>query len=227
MPEDQETTAAAGRSPSSEVIAQALKDRVLSGGYAPGQRLIEMELAEEFGVGRGRVREAFRTLVGEGLLAFVANRGVMVRRFTREEMLSIGRTREVLEGLAARLAAERELTAEEQAALSDCQARMDRAVAADDVEEFNRENRSYHALIAQFAGNELILDFLDRARVPLMRLQLPPGAAAESMPRSNRHHHAITTAILTGMPDAAEAAMRAHVRRGNQHIAELPDEDFQ
>ena len=211
---------------SSEGIAQHLKTRILAGEFRPGQRLTEMDLAAEYGAGRGRVREAFRILVGQGFLEFVANRGVLIRRYDREEFLSMGRAREVLEGLAARLAAERALNAEERAELSALQDRMDGSSAARDLDAFSVENREFHALIARLAGNEHIIAFLERVNIPLARLQLPVSFAADSIERSNLDHRTITMAILSGSPAAAEAAMRAHVQAGNRHIASLNASDF-
>ena len=211
---------------SSAGIAAAIKARILAGGYGPGRRLTEMDLADEFAAGRGRVREAFRMLVGEGYLAFVANRGVLVRRYSREEILAMGRAREVLEGLAARLAAERELSADERAGLARSQAEMDRLEAAVDLDAFSRENRAYHGLICTLAGNGHVTEFMGRVRLPLVRLQLPRSFSADSIGRSNRDHRVITAAILSGTPEAAEAAMRAHVRAGNAHVATLPAEVF-
>ena len=211
----------------SEGIAQALKGRILAGQYDFGQRLIEMDLSEEFSVGRGRIREAFRTLVGEGYLEFVTNRGVFVRRYSRDEMLAMGRAREVLEGLAARLAAEGDLDDAQKEALSSLQDRLNEAEAAQDLSAFARENKAYHRLIQQLAGNAHVTDFVERVRIPVARQQLPPSFASDSMARSNRDHRVITMAILSGLADAAEAAMRAHVRAGNDHIASLPDGVFE
>ncbi|MFC7704403.1 GntR family transcriptional regulator [Plastorhodobacter daqingensis] len=208
-------------------IAEGVKERIRRGAYAPGQRLIEVDLAEEFHVGRGRIREVFKTLVGEGYLEFVENRGVYVRRFTRDEILAMGRVREVLEGLAARLAAESRLSPEQVAALSGHQARMDAAVAGHDVDSYNIENFQYHATICAIAANHHIDDFLYRVRLPLYRLQLPRTFSADSMAHSNRDHQVITAAILAGNPDAAEAAMRAHVRAGNAHVARLAADHFE
>lgn len=210
----------------SEGIAAVLKGRILDGAYGAGQRLIEMDLAEEFAAGRGRIREAFRMLVGEGYLEFVTNRGVLVRRYGRDEMLAMGRAREALEGLAARLAAERALSPEEGDMLERSQAELDRLEAAGDLDGFNRENRAYHGLICDLAGNGHVAEFLARVRLPLVRLQLPRSFAADSIDRSNRDHRVITAAILSGTPDAAEAAMRAHVRAGNAHVAELAEGAF-
>ena len=212
---------------SSEGIAAALRGRILSGDYGLGQRLIEMDLAEEFGVGRGRVREAFRMLTGEGYLEFVANRGVLVRRYSRVELIEMGRVREVLEGLAARLAAERALTDVQRQELEAAQARMDAAEVAGDLDAFGMENRAYHRLIEELSGNVHASEFITRVRIPLIRVQMPWEEVAESVGRSNRGHRVITAAILAGAPEAAEVAMRTHVRDGNAHVARLPDEVFE
>ena len=208
------------------VIAERIKSRIHSGAYAPGQRLIEVDLAEEYAAGRGRIREVFKTLVGQGYLEFEANRGVYVRRFTRNEILEMGRVREVLEGLSARLAAEADLTAEQRATLIGHQQRLDAAEQAHDIDRYNSENFSYHATICEIAGNRHVQDFLHRVRLPLYRLQLPRNFSSDSMANSNRDHQVITAAILAGNPDAAEAAMRAHVRAGNAHVMRLAEEYF-
>lgn len=217
--------AASGPLPTS-AIAEQIKARIHSGAYAPGQRLIEVDLAEEYAAGRGRIREVFKTLVGQGYLEFVANRGVYVRRFTRAEILEMGRVREVLEGLSARLAAETELSPDQRAALQAHQARLDAAVAAHDVDTYNRENFAYHATICTIAGNRHIEEFLHRVRLPLYRLQLPRNFSSDSMANSNRDHQVVTASILAGNPDAAEAAMRAHVRAGNAHVMRLAAHHF-
>lgn len=214
-------------SATAETIAAELKRKIFSGDVALGQRLIEMDLAEEYGVGRSRIREAFRMLVGEGYLAFVANRGVLVRCYSREEVIAMGRVREMLEGLAARLAAERDFGPEGRSDLEKAQAAMDAAEASGDVEAFEAGNRTYHRLIFALADNGPVQEFTNRVRLPLIRLQLPRSFSVDAMPRSNRDHHVITAAILAGSPDAAEAAMRAHVRAGNAHVAALPDAVFE
>jgi len=207
-------------------IVDGIKTRIHRGAYAPGQRLIEIDLAQEYAVGRGRIREVLKTLVGEGYLEFIANRGVYVRRFSREEILEMGRVREVLEGLAARLAAEAELTEEQRSALTAHQATLDAAEVANDVDRYNAENFSYHATICTIAANRHVSEFLHRVRLPLYRLQLPRNFSFDSMSSSNRDHKVITAAILSGNADAAEAAMRAHVRAGNAHVARLPQHLF-
>lgn len=207
-------------------IAEKIKSRIHSGAYAPGQRLIEVDLADEYAAGRGRIREVFKTLVGEGYLEFEANRGVHVRRFTRAEILEMGRVREVLEGLSARLAAELELSADQRTRLEAHQEAMNRAEQTHDVDAYNSENFSYHATICAIAGNQHVEQFLHRVRLPLYRLQLPRNFSSDSMTTSNRDHKVITAAILSSNPDAAEAAMRAHVRAGNAHVMRISERYF-
>ena len=212
--------------PPATQIAAALKARLIAGALRPGQRLTEMDLAEEFGVGRSRIRETFRLLVGEGHLEFVANRGVLVRRYGKAELLEMGRAREVLESLAARLAAERPLSEAQRAELEAAQARMDAAEAAVDLPGYYTANRAYHTLIEGFAGNRHVAALIERVRTPLLGLGLPRGETEASIRRSNQGHRFITFAILAQAPEVAEAAMRAHVREGNDHIASLPDSAF-
>lgn len=207
-------------------IVDALKARIFSGELRPGTRLIETELARDFDVGRGPVREAFRVLVGEGHLQSHAHRGVLVRRYTREELLEMGCAREVLESLAARLAAEKTLTEEERSALRASQDRMNVAEAEQDLDTYSRENRNYHTLIETIADNAHVADLIERVRVPYLGLRLPQLFAVDQLRQSNEGHRLVTYAILAGAADVAEAAMRSHIRAGNAHTAQLPDELF-
>ena len=211
-----------GRPSTSEGIAAAIRARILDATLGAGQRLTEMDCAAEYDVGRGRVREAFRILVGEGYLEFLANRGVRVRHYSRTEILDMGRAREVIEGLAARLAAERPLVTGDRDRLSALQSRMDEAEAGKDHQAYAELNRAYHGLIAALAQNAYVADVLERVRIPAVRLQLPDSFAADALTSSNADHRVVTAAILNANGDAAEAAMRAHIRAGNAHIAGLP-----
>ena len=208
-----------------EIVA-ALRDRILDGRLAPGARLIETGLAREFAVGRSRIREAFRVLAGEGHLETLANRGVTVRRYGRRDLLDMGRAREVLESLAARLAAERGLDPAQRYTLRAAQDRMDAAEAAGDLEAYSRGNRAYHATIEAMAGNAHVADLIERVRIPYLGLRLPHLFTVEQLRQSNEGHRFVTYAILAGAPEVAEAAMRSHIRAGNDHFAALPDGAF-
>ena len=207
-------------------ISDQLKMRIAQGAYAPGQRLLEKDLVEQFGESRGRIREVLRNLAGEGLLEFEEQRGVRIRRFTRKTAIDIGRVREMIEGLAARQAAEKELddaTAAQFAALAE---NMDAAVERMDAESFGRLNKDFHDLIVATADNQILTVTLHRLRVPLFRLQFYEGMTVANLPERNRDHQEISRAILNARPDEAEEAMRQHVRGGNARLLELADRIF-
>jgi DNA-binding GntR family transcriptional regulator len=82
-------------------VADWVRDRIRRGRMVPGQRLIEADLIRETGASRSRVREALQRLETEGLVAIEEFRGASVRRFSRDELSAIYRTRSALEGLAA------------------------------------------------------------------------------------------------------------------------------
>lgn len=207
-------------------ISEQLKLRITQGAYAPGQRLLEKDLVEQFGVSRGRMREALRNLVGEGLLEFEEQRGVRIRRLTRKTATDIGRVREMVEGLAARQAAEQELDETTAARFKALAEQMNAVAEARDAELFGRLNKEFHDLIVETAGNEVLSSTLDRLRVPLFRLQFYEGMTTENLPERNRDHQEITRAILAHEPDRAEEAMREHVRGGNARLVELADRIF-
>ena len=215
-----------GESPTVSNVMARIRQHIFEGIYAPGQRLIEKDVVEEYGIGRGRAREVLKSLVGEGYLEFEENRGVRVRRLTRQGAIDIGRVREVIEGLAARLAAERTFTDEERSILADIQAQMDRATDERDAETFAHANRRFHDLIVQVADNSVLTKQLEILRVPIFRIQFQQSFTTASMGERNKDHQRITQALLDGDADAAEAAMRDHVRRGNARLVEFADRLF-
>src|SRR5437899_11279298 len=88
-------------------VCEDLRDRIISGRLAPGDRLVERDVAEEFGVSRVPVREAIRILLGEGFLTALSPRRIVVTRHDRKDVENLFDLREALEVLAARPAAER------------------------------------------------------------------------------------------------------------------------
>src|SRR4029453_9984594 len=93
-------------------VADRLRDDILRGALPPGERLIELQLTERYGVGRAAIRAALAELDSEGLVRREANRGATVRRISVADAIEITQARAALEGLVARLAAERASAAE-------------------------------------------------------------------------------------------------------------------
>ena len=209
-----------------ERIARALRDQLRAGRYAPGQRLIEAELCESFSVSRGPVREALRQLVADGLVTQTHNRGVRVPRLTRSEIEDLYRVREVVEGLAARMAAERIArpgSVEQLRRLADD---MEATIASNNVAAYYGLNERLHDLIVQLADAPLLRRLFEQLSVPTFRLQFKHLLIPERAQLSHGEHRPIVEAILAGRAQAAETAMRRHIRASREALNKISDEFF-
>ena len=188
----------------------ALRTALLNGDLAPGQRLVEGELADNYGVSRASLRAALIDLTAEGLVERIPNRGARVRIVTVAEAVAITECRMVLEGLCAAKAAER-ATDDQRDVLTDLGDQLQRAVAAADPMKYSALNRELHRLVREFSQQTVAAELLDRLGAQIVRhqfrLALRPGRPQVSLPE----HLAIVDAIVRRDPDAAEAAARAHL----------------
>jgi DNA-binding GntR family transcriptional regulator len=207
-----------------EATYQRLKRDIMEGVYTPRQRLIETEVAPLLGVSRATLRSALIRLQHEGFVEIQPNRGAQVRAFSVEEATRILQVREVLEGLAAGLAAEK-ATAAQLAELHDIVAEMESTLAADDLLGHLPLVGRFHQRIIEAAGNEFIEQFLSVLRAPLIRHQfrviLVPGRKDESL----AEHREILTSLTRRDAPGAERAMRRHIaqlRNSLQHASHLP-----
>jgi DNA-binding GntR family transcriptional regulator len=196
--------------PRHPAVTDLLRDDILGGVFPPGERLIELQLTERYGVGRAAVRAALVELDAEGLVQREANRGATVRRITVAEAVEITQARAALEGLIARLAAER-ATDDDRKALQALVDEMATAVAAGDALAYSKLNRRLHRSLCTIArhrvADELVANLRNRAAHHQFRLALVPGRPTESLGQ----HQAIVAAVMAGDGDAAEAAMRDHL----------------
>src|ERR1700744_5597983 len=120
-----------------------LRQAILSGDFAPGQRLVEEELAGTLGVTRQSLRAALLDLTAEGLVERIPNRGARVRVVTTEEAVAITECRMALEALCAAKAAE-VVTDEQAAQLRELAASIEQAVADGDPRRYSELNRDLH-----------------------------------------------------------------------------------
>lgn len=141
-------------------VCEGLRDRIITGRLAPGDRLVERELAEEFGVSRVPVREAIRILLGEGFLQALSPRRIVVKQLSRQDVENLFDMREALEVLAARRAAEK-VTPERLRALAHLLEEAHRATLSGRPERISRANTAFHHHIVELAGNELLATTLE------------------------------------------------------------------
>jgi DNA-binding GntR family transcriptional regulator len=139
-----------------QMAVDQLRDAIVSGRFQPGQRLVEMELSESFGVSRAPLREAFRILAAEGLIEFRQNRGCIVANPSLEELEQVILFRALIEGAAARL-----VTARRDKAALDHLAAIHQQMAASgrakDNLPFLDAYWAFHRSLTAFSGNNLLL----------------------------------------------------------------------
>ena len=198
---------AAGR----RLAGERLRLAILAGDMAPGQRLVEEELAAMLGVTRASLRAALFDLTSEGLVERIPNRGARVRVVTLDEAVAITECRMTLEGLCAAKAAER-ITARDAARLRQLGAEMARSITDGEPLKYSALNHELHRLVREISGQAVAADLLERLNGQLVRhqfqLSLRPGRPQASLPE----HLAIIAAITGRRPAQAEEATRRHLR---------------
>jgi DNA-binding GntR family transcriptional regulator len=207
-------------------VVEHLRNGVLQGRYAPGQRLIEADLTQDLRVSRGPLREAFRRLSAEGLLEIVPNRGAMIRRLTLREMQELFQIRVGLETLAARLASDamsnaatRERFEREIEPIWDERPRPPGAAYID-------ENHQFHDAVVAASGNKQLLGLTRQLRLPVLMYQLAGTLKAENIAASLSEHRAIARAILARDAALAEKCVRDHLTRAMDVVEEMPHRVF-
>ncbi|WP_255780380.1 GntR family transcriptional regulator [Dactylosporangium sp. AC04546] len=194
----------------SERAVEQLRERILGGEYAPGERLGEVDLAEKLGVSRTPVREALRRLSAEGLVELTTNKGARVVEYPREDLDHIFEIRARLEGLAARAAATT-ASAADLDRLDAIATELKEHSEAGRLEEVYRLNADYHATLNGLAGSPVVaatVAQLVHASVLMRTLHAFDEAALR---RSANHHLEIVAALRARDGDWAEAVMRAHL----------------
>ena len=180
-----------------------------SGVYRPGDRLVEAELAERFGVSRTPVREALQRLETQSMLAR-DGRSLIVASLDHNQLAELYVVRSELEGLAARLAA-KHATREEVSVLAGMVAE-DRA-HLDDPARLSRANRRFHKQIHLASHNRYLVQQLELVHRSMALLATTSLAAEGRGEAALAEHAAIVDAIAKGDGDAAQQALQAHISK--------------
>jgi DNA-binding GntR family transcriptional regulator len=201
-----------------EYVYRRLRDGIRGGVYRPGQRIREVQIAEELHTSRTPVREAIRRLESDRLIEDVPGRGLAVRQLTPAQLHELYAFRTGLEGAAAEMAAA-QASELDIAAMADA-LRLMREVA-DDPLRAAQMNRHFHAAIQRAARN----GFLDQALASMADfMALLPGTTYDApgrMAEVLEEHQAVLDAIRRRAPAEAALAMRAHLKAAAQHRLQL------
>jgi GntR family transcriptional regulator, vanillate catabolism transcriptional regulator len=206
----------------------SLRELLLSGEFPSGTRMSELPLVERLGVSRTPLRLALATLEHEGLLEMLSGGGYAVREFTRDDVHDAIELRGVLEGTAARFAAERGATPEQLTEMKELSAQMEGTVHRDDEDSFWRYvelNARFHALLLEAAASPVLARELERiVSLPFAspsafvrgQAELPESRAILVIAQD--HHRALIEAIEGREAARAEALAREHARVAQRNL---------
>jgi len=191
-----------------------IKERVISGAYGAGERLTEVQLAQDLGTSRTPVREAMRLLVAEGFLYFRPNHGTFVRAWSADEIRDIFDLRLLLESEIAANAA-RHISGKAlaqlrmvQANLEACGAQVNEAT----LNEMNNLNRDFHRIIGEASENARLSSMLANAiEVPIVQRTFRRYNRAQ-LERSFQHHRELIDALSCRDAEWARDIMSCHIR---------------
>lgn len=203
-------------------LAETLRRAIVAGELVPGQRLVEADLTAQYDASRGNVRIALTELANEGLVERVPNRGARVRAVSVREAIEITEVRAAVESLCAAKAA-RNITDEQIRDLRELGAEMQRAVEGGALDRYSAGNVQLHARIIEISDQATAAETIRRLRAQAVRFQFrlasQPGRAETSLPQ----HLAIIDAVCRRDPEAARAAMHAHLASVAEALAAVGD----
>jgi len=196
-----------------DFVYESLRDAISDGRIATGERVREEEIARNLGVSRTPVREALQRLQQRGLLVVGAGRGLVVAQLTQHQVMQLYAMREILEGSAARFAAQH-ATETDIAILYRLQREL--ANAEPDAMLLVTLNRRFHQAIYEAAHNQYLLQTLNLLHDSLALLHNSTFRMPSRRSESDEEHRRIVAAIERRDPDRAEQAARDHIRQAQR-----------
>jgi DNA-binding GntR family transcriptional regulator len=189
-------------------VYQRLREAILAGELAGGERLVHEDLANRFGISRIPVRDALKRLVADGLVDLDERRIYRVSRCGIEDVEEIYSLRSLLESHAVALATAR-LEDDDLAALARLQEEMEEAAATRDAETFVERNQAFHRGLYECAGQPRLLRMIEGLWQGLP--PLTPLTIESRLAKSNQEHRAIVDALRARDTAGAVEALRAHI----------------
>lgn len=202
-----------------ERIVEFVKDSVISGRLKPGERVPEQEIADNLGISRTPIREAFRQLESEGFITVTPRKGAIVSPITDKDVSEFYAIKSLLEGYAARTACDK-LTHKDIKRLESLNAQMEKAAERGDVKAFFKLDHQFHETFLKASGNEKLCALIhhlvqqfERFRITAMSL---PGRMSDSV----MQHQKITEAFVNKDAAKVEDLVRANAERGRDVLVQ-------
>lgn len=204
--------------PLRDVVFKTLRQGILTGELKPGERLMEIHLANKLGVSRTPIREAIRKLELEGLVTMIPRRGAEVAQITEKSMKDVLEVRKVLDNLSVELACDR-ITEEEKEVLKSACVDFEEAVKTGDFGKIAKTDVAFHDIIVAATRNIRLSQMVNNLAEQMYRYRFEYIKDSSQHARLVQEHEEICQGIVTGDKKKALAAIEAHI--DNQEIAVL------
>jgi len=193
-----------------KLLREKLREAIIEGKFAPGERLSEETLATSLHVGKVALREALRSLESAGYVTFLPNNEVTISKPTREDVEDYYTIASVLEGLAARLAVQK-AQPEEIAHLRELHQLLKEASQKRNLARYFEANSDFHRFIAEIARNQRLYRLIDQLRQEIQKTRILSLHLPLRLDYSMREHDQIMDAFLKKNPQLAESTMVRHL----------------
>lgn len=209
-----------GYQPLREMVFDVLMDAIMSGQLPPGERLMEVQLAEEMGVSRTPVREAIRRLEMEGFVVMIPRKGAYVAGLSVKDVIDVFEIRNALERLAVSLAAER-VTDDDLEKLERLLVKLSETWKEGDVETWAELDSQFHNLIYQFSRNDRLIQMMNNIMEQLSRYRMICLSRLEVRQNSIEEHKKMVEAMAERNAPMAMEAATEHLRNTEDSLIEL------
>lgn len=206
--------------PLRDVVFKTLRQAILKGELAPGERLLEVQLADKLGVSRTPVREAIHKLSQEGLVVLIPRKGAEVASISEKSLRDVLEVRLALETLAVRLACER-ITEENLAILQQEFDAFRKAVERDALLDITQRDEAFHDAIYNSTCNTRLVTMINNLREQMYRYRMEYIKERDKRETLVREHLEIMNAIKAGDSEAAQDAIRRHIDNQVLTVAQI------
>ncbi|NLC75189.1 MAG: GntR family transcriptional regulator [Clostridiales bacterium] len=203
--------------PLRETVYIKLRKQILTGELKPGERLMEIHLANKLDVSRTPIREAIRKLELEGLVKITPGSGAQVAPISKKELNDVLEVRRALDALSCELACAR-IDAQGKAKLKKSREKFEIAVRNGDPGEITSADVTFHDIINRAAGNTCLLEVSGRLADQVYRYRYVYIREDENYEQLISEHRNLANAIIEGDSKAAVRAARAHIDRQEKSI---------
>ncbi len=210
--------------PLRELVFESLREAIISGQLRPGERMMEIQLAEEMGVSRTPVREAIRKLELEGLVEMIPRKGAYVAGLSLRDIADVFEIRRALEGLAAELAADR-ITDEELENLERYLVIISEQIEAGNLEEVVQTDTDFHTLLYQASRNNRLSQIINNLREQIQRFRTTSLSYPGRMKAALEEHRKIVEAISSRDGELARRIAQEHIENAENSLMSMIQQD--